>query len=263
LSRRSLGEGGKTVRLIHWNEDEGLERQQQLEALGFEAVFDFGDGLFARRLVRSETPDAVVIDLSRTPSQGREIGLSLRGSKTSRYVPIVFVDGEPEKVKATKAHLPDATYTTWPKIKTAITKAIAHPVKNPVVPGDVSIKPAVEKLGVKPGFKVALLGSPKGFSDTPKPMPAKVGFTARPERDADLYICFARTDRELQAHLLAVGDAADRQTLWLAWPKKASGITSDLDGNIVRETGLRAGWVDFKVCAIDQTWSGLAFKRRR
>ena len=49
--------------------------------------------------------------------------------------------------------------------------------------------------------------------------------------------------------------------LWMIWPKKASGVKSDLDGNVVRETGLAAGWVDFKVCSVDDTWSGLAFKR--
>ena len=123
--------------------------------------------------------------------------------------------------------------------------------------------PTVKKLGVKPGFKVSLLASPRGFSGTLKPMPAKVRFTARPEEDADLFIAFAKTAAELQAHLHAVTGVAKTQTLWLAWPKKASGVVSDLDGNIVRETGLRAGWVDFKVCAIDQTWSGLAFKRRK
>ena len=93
--------------------------------------------------------------------------------------------------------------------------------------------------------------------------PPKSSFTARPEGDADLSIAFAKTAAQLQAHLLAVTGVAKTQTLWLAWPKKASGVVSDLDGNIVRETGLRAGWVDFKVCAIDQTWSGLAFKRRK
>jgi hypothetical protein len=123
-------------------------------------------------------------------------------------------------------------------------------------------KPVVAKLGVKPGFKVALLGSPKGFADSLTPLPAKVKFTARPEPDADIYLCFATSSRELQAHLLATR-AAGRQTLWLAWPKKASGVKSDLDGNIVRETGLRAGWVDFKVCALDATWSALAFKKRK
>ena len=122
--------------------------------------------------------------------------------------------------------------------------------------------PLPKKLGIKPGFKVALLGSPKGFAGTLKPLPAGVRFTARPEPDADLFLCFARSAHELHAHLLTLGKA-ERQTLWLAWPKKASGVPSDLDGNIVRETGLRAGWVDFKVCAIDGTWSGLAFKRRK
>ena len=254
----------KTVRLVHWNEDEGLERQQQLEALGFDAAFDFGDGVFALRQIRSGPPDAVVIDLSRMPSHGREVAHSLRSAKATRHLPIVFVDGEPEKVKKTKLLLPDATFTTWGRIKTALPKAIARPIKNPVIPDhNVWGKPTVAKLGVKPGFKVALLGSPKGFVDTLEPLPAKVKFTARPERDADIYICFARTGPELQAHLLGVGEAADRQTLWLAWPKKASGIRSELDGNIVRETGLRGGWVDFKVCALNDIWSGLAFKRRK
>ena len=254
----------KTIRLVHWNDDEGLERRKQLEALGFEVSFDDGDSLFVARQIAASPPDAVVIDLSRIPSHGREVAHSTRTRKSTRHVPLVFVDGEPEKVERTRQLIPDATYTTWGRLKTALPKALAKPVKNPVVPNHDAAwgKPTVAKLGVKPGFKVALLGSPRGFAETLKPLPAKVKFTARPESDADIYICFARTDRELQAHLLSVGEAARRQTLWLSWPKKASGVKSDLDGNVVRQTGLRAGWVDFKVCALDTTWSGLAFKRR-
>ena len=264
----------KIVRLIHWNEDEGLERQKQLEALGFDVAFDFGDSLFASRRIKASPPDAVVIDLSRMPSHGREVAHSVRGTKATRQLPIVFVDGEPEKVEKTRQFIPDATFTTWGRIKTALRKAIARPPANPVIPDhNVWGRPIAAKLGVKAGFTVALLGSPKGFAGTLEPLPAKVKFTARPERDADIYICFARTTPELQAHLVAIGDAADppsrssgetgRQTLWLAWPKKASGTKSELDGNVVRETGLRAGWVDFKVCAINDIWSGLAFKRRK
>jgi hypothetical protein len=142
-------------------------------------------------------------------------------------------------------------------------KTIVTPVESRVA-ADHKIynKPTVEKLGVKPGFKVALLGSPRGFAATLAPWPAKVKLTARAETDADIYICFAKLLGELQAHLLGVRDA-ERQTLWLAWPKKASGIKTELDGNVVRETGLRAGWVDFKVCALDDTWSCLAFKKRK
>ena len=123
--------------------------------------------------------------------------------------------------------------------------------------------PLPKKLGIKPGFKVALLASPKGFTAALKPVPDKVRFTARPEPDADLFICFVKRAAELHHHLAAASAVATRQTLWLAWPKKASGVKSDLDGNVVRETGLATGWVDFKVCSIDSTWSGLAFKRRK
>lgn len=127
----------------------------------------------------------------------------------------------------------------------------------------MSGKPTVGKLGVKPGHKVAVLGSPKGFVETLTPLPDKVTFTARADASADLFLCFVRAARELNVHVVTLKDAIDRQTLWMIWPKKASGVKSDLDGNVVRETGLAAGWVDFKVCSVDDTWSGLAFKRRR
>jgi len=211
-----------SVRLIHWNEDEGLERQKQLEALGYDAAFDFGDGPAVIRVLRASTPDAVVIDLSRMPSHGREVGRVLRMAKSSRHWPLVFVDGEPEKVAPTRALLPDATYTSWGRIKTALPRAIARPPASPVVPADVmSAKPAVQKLGVKPGFKVCLLGSPKGFADTLKPKPARVSFTARADRTCDLFLCFIRSARELQAQIALLREVVDRQTVWLAWPKKS------------------------------------------
>ena len=106
----------------------------------------------------------------------------------------------------TKALLPDATYTTWGRVEDGIAKAIAKPVKNPDQPRSTctSGRPTVDKLGVKPGFKVALLASPKGFADTLKPLPAKVSFTARPDPKVDLFLCFARSRRELHAHLLSL-----------------------------------------------------------
>lgn len=254
----------KTVCLVHWNEDEGLERQKQLGALGYDARFEFGGGTVVIRAIRASLPDAAVFDLSRLPSHSREIARTLRGAKATRHIPLVFVDGEKEKVAATKALLPDATYTTWAKLKTALPKAIANPPGSPVNPGDLmSARPTVDKLGVKAGFKVCVLGSPKGFVDALKPWPPKVTFSAKAEGTGDLFLCFVRSGRELHAHLLTLHDAIDRQTLWLIWPKKASGVKSDLDGNVVRMSGLAAGWVDFKVCSVDDTWSGLAFKRRK
>jgi hypothetical protein len=125
-----------------------------------------------------------------------------------------------------------------------------------------STRPLPAKLGIKPGFAVCLIGSPRGFADTLDPLPPGVSFTARPSPSCHLFVCFVRSSRELDANLARLREAIDRQTLWIAWPKKASGVASDLDGNIVREGGLAVGWVDFKVCAMDATWSGLAFKKR-
>lgn len=138
-----------------------------------------------------------------------------------------------------------------------------RPVKKPAAVHVVYTTPLVKKLGVKADAKVALLSSPKGFSTTLKPLPAGVTFTARPDASTGLFVCFSKSAVELNAHIAAVSQVADRQTMWLAWPKKASGVKSDLNDSVVRNTGLAAGWVDFKVCSIDDTWSGLAFKRRK
>jgi len=144
------------------------------------------------------------------------------------------------------------------------TRAIrARPAAKPAAAHVVYTTPLVRKLGVKPDMMVALLSSPRGFSGTLKPLPSGVSFTARPDVGAGLFICFSKSAAELQAHIAAVSRVGDRQTMWLVWPKKASGVTSDLDGNIVRTTGLAAGWVDYKVCSVDATWSALAFKRRK
>ena len=114
----------KTVRLVHFDEQQGLERQQQLEALGFDAAFDFDAGLmFVIKLIKSSLPDAVVIDLSRIPSHGRAVAQSIREAKYSRHLPIVFAGGEPDKVARTKQLIPDATYASWGRIKSALSKA--------------------------------------------------------------------------------------------------------------------------------------------
>ncbi len=147
-------------------------------------------------------------------------------------------------------------------MKTARTSKL-RPARKPAAAHVVYNTPLPKKLGVKPDMVVALLSSPKGFSSTLEPLPPGVRFTARPDVGAGLFICFAKSAAELQAHIAAASRVADRQTMWLVWPKKASGVTSELDGNIVRNTGLAAGWVDYKVCSIDATWSALAFKRRK
>jgi hypothetical protein len=119
--------------------------------------------------------------------------------------------------------------------------------------------PLPRKLGIKEGSVVALVGAPAGFVFDALPDGARVRRSARGE--ADLAVAFARTRAELTRRW----DAATRcsASVWIAWPKKASGVPTELDENVVRDHGLARGWVDFKVAAIDETWSGLRFARRR
>jgi hypothetical protein len=124
-------------------------------------------------------------------------------------------------------------------------------------------RPLTAKLGIKAGMRVGVFGAPTGFVDGLTEVPPKVVFTARPAVDCDVYVCFVESQRQLAARLGTLPSLIRDKPAWLAWPKKASGRATDLDGNIVREAGLAAGLVDYKVCSFDATWSGLAFKRRK
>jgi CheY-like chemotaxis protein len=252
------------VRLIHWNGPDGRECRRRLAALGHEALFDELDGSKLLRAIRAEPVDAVVIDLSRLPSHGREAAMALRRSKSTRHLPLVFVDGDPAKVAAIKAWLPDATYASWPRLGPAVARALARPAKTPVVPPSsvYAGKPTVEKLGVKPGLRVAVLNAPPNIESLLAPLPTGVTLTAKGSAEADLFLGFVRSRQDLDARVITLARLLTRQTAWLIWPKTSSGVRTDLTGNIVRETGLAAGLVDYKVCSLDETWSGLAFKRR-
>jgi hypothetical protein len=253
-----------TIRLIHYDGAAGRDSKRRLASLGHDVEFDEVNGPGLSHVLRRSVPDAYVIDLSRLPSFGRQVAMWLRSTKSTRHVPILFVDGDPEKVKKLRELLPDATYTSWPRLKTAIPKAIARPASNPVVPPSsiYTGRPLVGKLGIKPGMRVCIVNAPAGFVDSLKPAPKDVTYTARPAA-CDLFLAFAKSRRELFAQLSTLEKDVTRQTLWIAWPKKASGMKTDLDGNFVRESGLASGWVDYKICAVDETWSGLAFKRRK
>jgi hypothetical protein len=118
--------------------------------------------------------------------------------------------------------------------------------------------PLVAKLGIKSGARAQFVNAPADFSKTLGDLPGKVSQVTRGE--LDFAIVFVKQARELPKKFAALRDRlASNGTLWVSWPKKSSGVPSDLSENVVREIGLEAGLVDVKVCAIDQTWSGLKF----
>jgi CheY-like chemotaxis protein len=252
--------------LVHWDADDGRRRQQALERLGHEVAY-FPDvaGTPLVRALRTSGADAVLFDLTRRPSHAREIAMSLRTSPATRQTPLLFVAGAPEKVAAVKAALPDAAYTTWGRIKTAVPRAIRQAPATPLVPPDALYtgRTLAQKLGIGAGERVAVLGAPKDFATTLGALPAPARLTAVFDASSDRIVWFLRSRAELRLALGRLAASLQQQVAWLAWPKKASGVPTDLDGNVVRDAGLAAGLVDFKVCSVDATWSGLAFKRKK
>jgi hypothetical protein len=122
--------------------------------------------------------------------------------------------------------------------------------------------PLVKKLGIKPASRLAIIGAPTGFRKELVDLPAGVRVTSTAIDGADLAIWFVKSRRELERRVASVSLEMG-QGLWMAWPKKASGIVTDLNENLIRNAGLAHGLVDYKVCAINDVWSGLKFARRK
>ena len=118
--------------------------------------------------------------------------------------------------------------------------------------------PLAKKLGIKEGSRVTLVSAPNGFEDLLAPVPHGVRISRRVGRDADVIVAFhtSRAVYEERFERLRAG-MHDAGGLWIAWPKKASGVATDITEDVVRDVALANGLVDNKVCAIDATWSGL------
>jgi hypothetical protein len=120
--------------------------------------------------------------------------------------------------------------------------------------------PLTKKLGIKDGFRVALLHVPDDVMAELRAALDKCQ-TVKPARGTlDFVFLFAKARAELERQVMPAARAlAPAGMLWIAWPKKSSGVSTDLDENVVRETGLGAGLMDIKVCAVTDVWSGLKF----
>lgn len=222
----------------------------------------------ALKSLRATPPDAVVIDLARGFSVGRDLAMWLRQAKSTRGVPIVFLNGPPQKLERLKKQLPDATFAPSRHVRSAVRKAIANPPTDPVRPESAlagySGTPLPKKLGIKPGAVLALVNPPDGFvEDTLGPLPDGVVIRTNLRKTPDLIIWFARSLADVEQRIEAMERKVGRDGIWIAWLKKASGAATDVTQSHVRRIGLANGLVDYKICAIDASWSGLKFTRRK
>jgi len=121
----------------------------------------------------------------------------------------------------------------------------------------------IEKLGIKPSTQVVALSAPPTYASLLGALPAGSSLRSRLPATSDFIHKFSRTRDDLATDFPRLAQAlTDTGTLWISWPKRDSGVETDLSENIVREIGRKQGLVDVKVCAVDEVWSGLKFVRR-
>ncbi len=124
--------------------------------------------------------------------------------------------------------------------------------------------PLIKKLGIKAGQSVALVKAPKNFARELQPLPDQIRFTsAQAAKQLDFIMLFVDSTKTLQKELPKLKRKLARDgTLWVSWPKKSSGVETDLSFDTVQQSGLKIGLVDVKICAVNDIWSGLKFVYR-
>ena len=124
--------------------------------------------------------------------------------------------------------------------------------------------PLAQKLGIKPGQEVATIGAPAGYRKLVAPLPEGVSFATDIAAGASFVHLFVTKRQALEKELKRLRRLlADTGVLWVSWPKKTSGVKTDITEDVIRQVCLPLDFVDVKVCALDETWSGLKLMIRR
>jgi hypothetical protein len=197
----------------------------------------------------------------RQPSYGQAMACELRKLKATRAIPLVFLQGDPEKSERVRKLLPDAQFAVLSKVGAALRKAIARPVAEPVIP-KVEHQPAAPKLRIREDSVVALLHAPDGFELGGLPPGARVG--KRIVEAADVIVVFVRSAASLGRELAPLAaEVRPGRIIWIAWRKHASGLGGELKQPGIVEMCSHCGLTAYKSCALDETWSAIAIARRK
>lgn len=245
-----------TVRVFHQRASEAEALVEALRGAGYRAIFRVTRGAPSIREIQEEGTSAIVIDLSRLPSHGRAIGAWVRGSKGIRHIPLIFVGGDTTKVGMIRKELPDAEYTSVDGLPAALKRAKSP--KEPVIPRQMMEaapgRTNAQKLGIREGTKVLVVDPPNDFERVVGAMPKAATFVENPSASVTLW--FVHDPGEFEAAISKRRSLAAKSKLWIVWPK---GRRDGFNGDFVRARALKVGLVDYKICSLGETWSGMLF----
>jgi hypothetical protein len=255
------------LRLISWS-DQAAEHVSKLESRGFRVD---ASPLEASRLIgriAELAPTAVVIDLDRKPSHGKAVGVVLQSAKSTRAIPLVLAGGPEEKAAHIQGDLPGAVLTRWPKAAAAIQRAIAHPPAASPKPKAYMEQWAgrtlAKKLDLAAGMRVALIGAPDDFLDKLGDPPEDIEFHQDFARGTKMVLWFVRSAAELAEEFgFMAARLNDGVVFWVMHPKQSGKLRSDFNQLDVRRTANKFGMVDYKMCSVDENWSGMKFGKKK
>jgi hypothetical protein len=249
------------VRIVHWKAPEASPLIEACRACGVDVEYD--DVAFSdlAKMIRQKPPDVLVIDLTFLPSHGRESAIYLRRTKYARHIPLIFVDGAPDKVEIVRRQLPDATFTARKQLCQRIKSALKRRATDPILPAGpmerYGSRTVAQKLGIRENSAVALIDPPRDYAAALGILPANVELIEDPETLHPTTLWFVCEPHAYQAGLSRIAAMAGRTKLWVVWRK------GQLTDKLVREAAIEAGLVDYKICAVNERWSGMAFARRK
>jgi CheY-like chemotaxis protein len=250
----------KDVRLFHSKAEEAEALVSLMTDAGYNVYYPGEREPSPYAKVKELDPAAVVIDLSRSPTYGRYVGTEIRRHKGLRHIPIVFVDGDHERVQRTRALLPDAVYTKRSLLKEVL--ALLEPVSDPVVPSGtvLSDRTTAEKLGIKTHARVALIRPPIDYARVIGVLPTGASLEEDPTEVLPLSLWFVSDSDEFLESLRAIRKLAAKSRVWIIYPKQTAKKKKDagLTQNLIRGAAISVGLVDYKICSLDETWTGLA-----
>jgi len=230
----------------------------------------------------AEPPDVVAISLERAPMLGRDIALAIGQRKRTRQIRLIFIGGDPNKVKEIRKALPEAFYSaTWEGSAASIHLALEIP---PAAAANFAGSifdvyqgtPLSKKLGIGENSLVLLQGAPENFEsslDVAKSTKVVRWIPKKINGRKAIVLWFVKSRRELvegingkAEQLRLLRKLSGGASIWIIWQKKSlenKTRSLDLNQDLVRKMGLELGMVDYKICSIDARWSGLLFTRRR
>ena len=248
------------VLLFHAKTEEAAALIVALRKAGYQVLYDWQSRPPKRSEILASGAVAAVIDLSRLPSHGRYVAAWLREAKSTRHLPLVFVDGDPEKVDVARRQIPDAVYTSAGRIGEALKKALRNAPVDPVIPrGMMDAAPertTAQKLGIREGALVRVIDPPVDYTHVIGKLPEGAAFDEEGSGVAAVSLWFVDQPDAYGMALRSMRRLAASTRLWIVWRK---GRSDGLNGILIREGALSVGLVDYKICSLDAAWSGMAF----